>query len=66
MDFLHESSACGIPCVIFENTGTSDLIIHKNGYVAKNQDVNDLANGIRWCLEDENYKKICKEIKSKN
>ena len=64
--FALESSACGIPCVIFENTGTSDLIIHKkNGYVAKNQDVNDLANGIKWCLEDENYKKICKEIKSK-
>ena len=35
------------------DTGTSDIIEHKKtGYLSKLNDVNDLNNGIKWCLEE--------------
>lgn len=46
-----ESLACGTPCVGFDTGGLADLIQHKsNGYLAKLQDIDDLAKGIRWVL----------------
>jgi len=49
-----ESLACGTPCVAFDIGGMSDMIQHQqNGYLAKPFDVNDLAKGITWVLEDE-------------
>jgi len=46
-----ESLACGTPCVGFDTGGVKDLIQHKsNGYLAKLQDVDDLATGIKWVL----------------
>lgn len=49
-----ESSACGTPCVAFNIGGMCDMIEHqKNGYLAQPFDVEDLARGIRWVLEDE-------------
>ncbi|MFM6727224.1 MAG: glycosyltransferase family 4 protein [Dolichospermum sp.] len=49
-----ESLACGTPCVAFDIGGMSDMIEHQqNGYLAKPFDVDDLARGIAWVLEDK-------------
>ncbi|MFZ4730662.1 MAG: glycosyltransferase family 4 protein [Pseudanabaena sp.] len=49
-----ESLACGTPCVAFDIGGMSDMIEHQqNGYLAKPFDIDDLARGITWLLEDE-------------
>jgi len=48
-----ESIYCGIPCVVFENTGLTSIIDHKqNGYVAKYESIEDLTTGIDWCLKN--------------
>lgn len=50
-----ESLACGIPCVAFDIGGMPDMIDHQqNGYLARPFDVEDLAQGIAWLLEDQN------------
>ncbi len=47
-----ECQACGTPVVGFEVGGIPEIIKHKeNGYLAKYKDADDLANGIRFCLE---------------
>lgn len=49
---IMESLSCGTPVVAFDIGGNGDLIDHqKNGYLAREQDNDDLANGIIWCLE---------------
>jgi glycosyltransferase involved in cell wall biosynthesis len=49
-----ESLACGTPCVAFDIGGMPDMIEHQqNGYLAKPFNVEDLAKGIVWVLEDE-------------
>jgi glycosyltransferase involved in cell wall biosynthesis len=49
-----ESLACGTPVVTFDITGLKDIVDHQqNGYLAKPFDINDLARGIAWVLEDE-------------
>lgn len=49
-----ESLACGTPCVAFDIGGMCDMIEDKkNGYLAKPFDVDDLARGITWVLEDK-------------
>ncbi len=51
---IMEAMACGTPCVGFNVGGIPDLIDHKtNGYLAKHLDILDLANGIKWILEDK-------------
>ncbi|TBV28495.1 glycosyl transferase family 1 [Meridianimaribacter sp. CL38] len=53
---IMESLSCGTPVVGFDIGGNSDLIDHKeNGYLAKPLDTNDLAKGIEWVLNNENY-----------
>ncbi len=48
---IMESLACGTPVVAFDVGGNSDMIEHKNnGYLAKQNDINDLAAGINWVL----------------
>lgn len=50
---LIEAMACGCPAVSFDNSGQTDVIDHKvNGYLAKYRDVEDLATGIEWVLEN--------------
>lgn len=65
-----ESSACGTPVVTYDTSGLRDIVEHKlNGYRAKCYSPYDLANGIKWCLENErrnvslrfNARKIAKE-----
>lgn len=48
---IMESLSCGTPVVAFNVGGNGDMIEHKiNGYLAKERDDADLAEGILWCL----------------
>ena len=61
-----EAGACELPCVTFDSIGTADIISHKeDGYLANYLDINDLIDGIRFCLDDKNHNKISKNIRSK-
>ena len=53
---IMEAMACGIPCVGYRVGGIPEEIDHlKNGYVAAYKDVNDLARGIYWVLNEAEY-----------
>lgn len=62
-----ESLACGTPVVAFNATGLKDIVDHKvNGYLAQPFEVEDLARGIAWVLEDEDrHKKLQIEARQK-
>lgn len=61
-----EALSCGTPVVAFDIGGNSDMIEHKiNGYLAKPFDSKDLANGIKWILDDEEYNKLCQNSRLK-
>ena len=50
---IMESLSCGTPVVAFNIGGNGDMIEHqKNGYLAKERDDADLAEGILWCLNN--------------
>jgi glycosyltransferase involved in cell wall biosynthesis len=50
-----ESLACGTPVVAFDIGGMPDMIDHQiNGYLANPFEPNDLANGMKWVLENAN------------
>lgn len=55
-----ESLACGTPVVAFNATGLKDIVDpYENGYLAQAYDVEDLAKGIVWVLEDrQRYQKL--------
>lgn len=55
-----ESIACGTPVVSFKATGLKDIVAHQQtGYLANPFEVEDLAKGIAWVLEDnERYQKM--------
>lgn len=49
-----EATACGTPCIAFNIGGMPDLIEHqKSGYLAQPYQIEDLAQGISWILENE-------------
>ncbi len=49
-----ESQACGVAVVGFDTGGIPEMINHKkNGYIAKYRDAEDLATGIKYCLENK-------------
>jgi len=61
-----EAQACGTPVVSFDIGGLPDIIEHqKTGYLAKPFDTNDLAQGIDWVLNAENYSELCKNAHDK-
>jgi glycosyltransferase involved in cell wall biosynthesis len=62
-----ESLACGTPVVGFNATGLKDIVEHEqNGYLAQPYEVEDLARGIAWVLEDrERYEKLCDRAREK-
>lgn len=61
-----EAMSCGTPTVAFGHTGLLDIIDHQiNGYLAKPFDTCDLANGIEWILNNENYDELCKNAREK-
>lgn len=48
-----EAMACGTPVIAFKGTGLADIVDHQqNGYLAAPFEVDDLARGIAWILED--------------
>lgn len=50
---IMESLSCGTPVSCFDIGGNSDMVEHQvNGYLAKEKDSEDLARGIRWCLDN--------------
>ena len=55
-----ESLSCGTPVVAFNDTGLRSIVDHQqNGYLAKPFEVEDLARGIVWTLEDkERHQKL--------
>ena len=62
-----EALRCGTPVVGFNVGGIPDLIQHKfNGYLAKYKDSNDLANGIRFCVENNLKGSILPEFETKS
>ena len=63
---LAESMACRTPAVCFDATGPKDIITHKvDGYKAKPFEGEDLANGIEWVLNNDNYDKLCRNARKK-
>lgn len=50
---IMESMACGTPCIGFEVGGIPEMIDHKqNGYVSRYKDIEDMAEGIEWVLNN--------------
>ena len=48
-----ESMSCGTPVVAFATSGLLDIVDHKiNGYLAKPFSTKDLAQGIKWVIEN--------------
>ena len=49
---IMESLSCATPICCFAIGGNGDMVEHQvNGYLAPEKDADDLAQGIRWCLE---------------
>ena len=56
---IMESLACATPVVAFKVGGIPEMIIHQQtGYLADNQDVINLKNGLLWLLNYENKEKL--------
>lgn len=63
---IMEAMACGIPCVGFNVGGIPEMIDHKvNGYVARYEDAEDLAQGIRYALDEENHGRLAEAAREK-
>jgi len=63
---IMESLSCATPVIGFDIGGNSDLIDHKtNGYLALPFDSDDLARGIEWVLNVENYDELCINARNK-
>ena len=62
-----ESLACGTPVVAFNATGLQDIVDHQqNGYLAQPYQIEDLARGIVWVLENkERHQKLCDRAREK-
>lgn len=54
-NMIIEAMACGTPSVAFKIGGVPDLIEHEStGYLARPFEIEDLAHGIIWVLENAN------------
>lgn len=63
---IMEAMACGVPSVAFKVGGIPEMIDHqRNGYLAKYKDADDLANGIRWVLDDADRKELSRQCLQK-
>jgi glycosyltransferase involved in cell wall biosynthesis len=62
-----ECLACGTPVTGFEIGGIPDMIDHKkNGYLAKYRDPEDLAEGIRYCINSKIQGRLLPEFRKEN
>ena len=63
---IMESLSCGTPVVAFNIGGNNDLIDHKiNGYLAEPKDSESLAQGILWCLSNNENGMMSKKARQK-
>lgn len=63
---IMESLACGCPVIAFDIGGNHDMIDHRiNGYLVKPYDKLDLAEGIKWILENPEHKVLKKNARDK-
>ncbi len=63
---IMESLACATPVCCFAIGGNGDMVEHQvNGYLAKEKDAEDLAQGIRWCLENNKDGSLSKAAEKK-
>lgn len=54
-----ENLLCNTPIIGFDVSAVPELIKHKkNGYLAKLKDAEDLANGIKYLIENRNVLNI--------
>ena len=61
-----ESMACELPVVAFRCTGIQEVVDHGvNGYLAEPWEGSDLANGIRWCLDNNQGNRLGKAGRKK-
>lgn len=61
-----EALACELPVVAFRCTGIQDTVDHlKDGYLAEPYNPEDLANGILWCLNNNNNNRLGKAGREK-
>ncbi|MBF2027759.1 MAG: glycosyltransferase family 4 protein [Oscillatoriales cyanobacterium C42_A2020_001] len=63
-----EALSCGTPVAAFNATGVKDIVDHQqNGYLAKAFEIDDLAKGIAWILEDrERHHKLQHQAREKS
>jgi glycosyltransferase involved in cell wall biosynthesis len=62
---VSESLACGTPVVAFDATGPSDIVDHKEtGWLAEPYKVEELAEGIRWVVEESDKKRLTEDAKN--
>ena len=63
---LAESMSCKTPVVCFDATGPKDIVTHKlDGYKAQPFESKDLANGIEWIVQNNNYDELCNNARQK-
>ena len=63
---IMESLSCATPVCCFNVGGNSDMVEHKvSGYLAREKDSEDLAEGIRWCLENNGDNSLSKAAREK-
>ncbi|MCH7637128.1 MAG: glycosyltransferase family 4 protein [Proteobacteria bacterium] len=63
---LVEAMSCGTPVVCFNATGPKDIVEHRAcGYLAEPFNPLDLAQGIRWVLDQptETYAELCRNAR---
>ena len=63
---IMESLSCATPVCCFAIGGNGDMVEHQqNGYLAKEKDAEDLAQGIRWCLENNKDGRLSQAARKK-
>jgi len=63
---IMEALSCGVPCVGFDIGGIPEMIDHlSNGYVARYKSAEDMADGIKWILEQADYPALCRNAREK-
>ena len=61
-----EALACGVPCVGFKTGGIPEMIDHMvNGYIAESRNVDDLAKGISWVLDNPDRENMSRQALKK-
>lgn len=63
---IAEAMACGTPSVCFDVSGQKEIVDHQlNGYKAVAFDPVDLARGIEWVVQAEDYAGLCRSAREK-